>query len=133
MIQKDSIKSRLETRDQGISYTEFSYMILQAYDYLWLYQNAGVTVQLGGSDQWGNVVAGIDLIRRVTRHEAHGLTVPLVTKSDGGKFGKTESGAVWHTSTHGHPGSVLAVQDDGNLVVYGPGTVALWASGTCCQ
>lgn len=103
MIQKDSIKSRLETRDQGISYTEFSYMILQAYDYLWLYQNADVTVQLGGSDQWGNVVAGIDLIRRVTRHEAHGLTVPLVTKSDGGKFGKTESGAVWLTANRTTP------------------------------
>lgn len=97
MIQKDSIKNRLETRDQGISYTEFSYMILQAYDYLWLHQNAGVTVQLGGSDQWGNVVAGIDLVRRVERQEAHGLTVPLVTKSDGGKFGKTEGGAVWLT------------------------------------
>jgi len=100
MIQKDSIKNRLETRDQGISYTEFSYMILQAYDYLWLYQNAGVTVQLGGSDQWGNVVAGIDLVRRVERKEAHGLTVPLVTKSDGGKFGKTESGAVWLTAKY---------------------------------
>jgi len=100
MIQKDSIKNRLETRDQGISYTEFSYMILQAYDYLWLYQNAGVTLQLGGSDQWGNVVAGIDLVRRVERKEAHGLTVPLVTKSDGGKFGKTESGAVWLTAKY---------------------------------
>ncbi|HEY6727002.1 MAG TPA: tyrosine--tRNA ligase, partial [Polyangiaceae bacterium] len=100
MIQKDSIKSRLETRDQGISYTEFSYMILQAYDYLWLFQNAAVTVQLGGSDQWGNVVAGIDLVRRVERKEAHGLTVPLVTKSDGGKFGKTEAGAVWLTAKY---------------------------------
>jgi len=100
MIQKDSIKTRLETRDQGISYTEFSYMILQAYDYLWLYQNAGVTVQLGGSDQWGNVVAGIDLVRRVERKEAYGLTVPLVTKSDGGKFGKTEGGAVWLTAKY---------------------------------
>ena len=100
MIQKDSIKNRLETRDQGISYTEFSYMILQAYDYLWLFQNAGVTVQVGGSDQWGNVVAGIDLVRRVERKEAHGLTLPLVTKSDGGKFGKTESGAVWLTKKY---------------------------------
>ena len=103
MIQKDSIKNRLETRDQGISYTEFSYMILQAYDYLWLYQNAGVTVQVGGSDQWGNVVAGIDLVRRVERKEAHGLTVPLVTKSDGGKFGKTESGAIWLTAKYTSP------------------------------
>jgi tyrosyl-tRNA synthetase len=97
MIQKDSIKSRLEQRDQGISYTEFSYMILQAYDFLWLYQNRGVTLQVGGSDQWGNVVAGIDLVRRVERKTAFGLTHPLVTKSDGGKFGKTEAGAVWLT------------------------------------
>jgi len=98
MIQKDSVKTRLEQRDHGISYTEFSYMILQAYDFLWLFQNQGVTVQVGGSDQWGNVVAGIDLVRRVERKEAYGLTNPLVTKSDGGKFGKTESGAVWLTT-----------------------------------
>jgi tyrosyl-tRNA synthetase len=100
MIQKDSIKNRLHERDQGISYTEFSYMILQAYDFLWLYRNAGVTLQLGGSDQWGNIVAGIDLVRRVVHKEAYGLTVPLVTKSDGGKFGKTETGAIWLTSKY---------------------------------
>src|SRR5690606_28902285 len=98
MIQKDSVKSRLEAREQGISYTEFSYMILQAYDYLWLYENLGVTVQVGGSDQWGNIVAGIDLVRKVGRSEVFGLTVPLITKADGGKFGKTEAGAVWLTA-----------------------------------
>lgn len=100
MIQKDSVKSRLSQREQGISYTEFSYMILQAYDFLWLYRNAGVTVQIGGSDQWGNIVAGVDLIRKVTREEAHALTWPLVTKADGGKFGKTEAGAVWLTTKY---------------------------------
>ena len=100
MIQKDSVKSRLSQREQGISYTEFSYMILQAYDFLWLHQNAGVTVQIGGSDQWGNIVAGVDLIRKATRQEAHALTCSLVTKADGGKFGKTETGAVWLTKKY---------------------------------
>ena len=104
MIQKESIRERLHGRDQGISYTEFSYMILQAYDFWHLHEHEGVSVQLGGSDQWGNIVAGVDLIRRMhasvdaTDHdapEAYGLTAPLVTKADGGKFGKTESGAVW--------------------------------------
>ncbi len=103
MIQKESVKNRLHNREQGISYTEFSYMILQAYDFFWLHENHGVTVQVGGSDQWGNVVAGIDLIRRTGRREAHGLTVPLVTKSDGGKFGKTESGAIWLTRDYTTP------------------------------
>jgi tyrosyl-tRNA synthetase len=95
MIQKDSVKDRLQNREQGISYTEFSYMLLQAYDYLYLYDRHGVTLQVCGSDQWGNVVGGIDLIRRKHQAEAFGLTAPLVTKSDGGKFGKTESGAIW--------------------------------------
>lgn len=99
MIQKDSVKSRLESRDQGISYTEFSYMILQAYDYLHLFEKHGVTLQMGGSDQFGNIVCGMDLIRRGRAegdsHQSFGLTWPLVTKADGGKFGKTESGAVW--------------------------------------
>ncbi|MBA4028792.1 MAG: tyrosine--tRNA ligase [Planctomyces sp.] len=102
MIKRDSVRARLQERDQGISYTEFSYMILQAYDFAHLHQAHGVSVQMGGSDQWGNIVSGIDLIRR--RHagpdpadgpQAFGLTWPLVTKADGGKFGKTESGAVW--------------------------------------
>ena len=95
MIQRDSVRERLENREQGISYTEFSYMLLQAYDFLHLYREHGVTLQTAGSDQWGNIVAGIDLIRRTTHAEAFGLTHPLVTKADGTKFGKTESGAVW--------------------------------------
>ena len=105
MIQKDSVRERLHNRDQGISYTEFSYMILQSYDFLHLYRAMGVTLQMGGSDQFGNIVGGCDLIRRCaptqpaseSEHapESFGLTWPLVTKSDGGKFGKTESGAIW--------------------------------------
>jgi tyrosyl-tRNA synthetase len=95
MIQKDSVRERLENREQGITYTEFSYMLLQAYDFLHLYRTHGVTLQAAGSDQWGNIVAGVDLIRRTDRAEVFGLTHPLVTKADGTKFGKTESGAVW--------------------------------------
>jgi tyrosyl-tRNA synthetase len=92
MLQKESVKSRM---DAGISFTEFSYMLLQAYDFLELRRRDGVTLQLGGSDQWGNITAGIELIRRVDGEEAHGLTVPLVTTTAGTKFGKTEAGAVW--------------------------------------
>lgn len=98
MIQKDSVKSRLEGRDQGISYTEFSYMLLQAFDFAHLKESDGVTIQVGGSDQWGNIVAGVELSRRKQLGEVFGLTTPLVTKSDGGKFGKTEDGAIWLTS-----------------------------------
>jgi tyrosyl-tRNA synthetase len=92
MLQKDSVRSRM---DAGISFTEFSYMLLQAYDFLQLYKRYNVNVQLGGSDQWGNITAGIELIRRTEGGEAYGLTAPLVTTSAGTKFGKTESGAVW--------------------------------------
>ncbi|MFH0803715.1 MAG: tyrosine--tRNA ligase, partial [Candidatus Tagabacteria bacterium] len=92
MISKDSVKSRLET---GISYTEFSYMILQAYDFLKLYQDHNCEMQAGGSDQWGNITAGIDLIRKITGGQAYGLTFPLVIKSDETKFGKTETGTIW--------------------------------------
>ncbi len=92
MMQKDSVKSRLEG---GISFTEFSYMLLQAYDFQRLHEDAGVTLQLGGSDQWGNITAGTELIRRTVRGEAHGLTFPLLTDASGKKFGKTEAGAVW--------------------------------------
>jgi len=92
MLQKESVRSRM---DAGISFTEFAYMLLQAYDFLELERRDGVRLQLGGSDQWGNITAGIELIRRVDGAEAHGLTVPLVTTSAGTKFGKTESGAVW--------------------------------------
>ncbi len=92
MLQKDSVKSRM---DAGISYTEFSYMLLQAYDFLELRRRDGVTLQLGGSDQWGNITAGIELIRRADGVEANALTIPLVTNSSGAKFGKSVGGAVW--------------------------------------
>jgi len=103
MVQRDSVRERLENREQGISYTEFSYILLQAYDFLHLYREHNVTVQAAGSDQWGNIVSGVDLIRRLEGHGeernplAFGLTAPLVTKADGGKFGKTEAGAIWLT------------------------------------
>ncbi len=137
MMQKESVKDRLNNREQGISYTEFSYMILQAYDFSHLYGKEGVTVQLGGSDQYGNIVAGLELIRKTwiqialkkTKQEnpelaekitnlpndeldklkmtddqkAYGLTAPLVSKADGGKFGKTETGAVWLTANRTSP------------------------------
>lgn len=106
MIQRDSVRDRLQNRDQGISYTEFSYMILQAYDFLHLFEKEGVTLQMGASDQWGNIVAGLDLISRrnpVEAGEAFGLTTPLITKADGGKFGKSESGAVWLSSDRTSP------------------------------
>ncbi len=130
MIQKDSVKSRLNDREQGISYTEFSYMILQAYDFLHLYKEQGVTVQCGGSDQYGNIVVGLDLIKKdhfaelekagvvdfqmdhktrddvlsgVQPRHVLGFVAPLITKADGGKFGKTESGAVWLTADRTSP------------------------------
>ncbi|HYL56064.1 MAG TPA: tyrosine--tRNA ligase, partial [Gemmatimonadales bacterium] len=92
MLQKESVKARLDT---GISYTEFSYMLLQAYDFLHLFRAKRCTLQVGGSDQWGNITAGIDLIRRVEGGEAHGLVAPLVTTASGAKFGKTEAGAMF--------------------------------------
>ena len=92
MLQKESVKARL---DAGISYTEFSYMLLQAYDFLHLFRKEQCTIQVGGSDQWGNITAGIDLIRRVEDGEAHGLVAPLFTTAAGAKFGKTAGGAVW--------------------------------------
>jgi tyrosyl-tRNA synthetase len=95
MIQKESVKARLEREESGISYTEFSYMILQSLDFAELYKRFGCTLQIGGSDQWGNITGGIDLVRRIHRGHAFGLTLPLVTKSDGTKFGKTESGTIW--------------------------------------
>ncbi len=103
MIEKDSVKKRLREREQGISYTEFSYMILQALDFAELSESRGVTVQLGGSDQWGNIVAGVELTRKSKKKEVFGLTTPLVTKKDGGKFGKTEAGAIWLTRAHTSP------------------------------
>jgi tyrosyl-tRNA synthetase len=106
MMAKESIRARLEDRDHGISYTEFSYMLLQAYDFVHLNEKEGCTLQIGGSDQWGNITAGIELIRRMRAHRektdvetlkdtSYGLTMPLVMKADGTKFGKSESGTVW--------------------------------------
>jgi tyrosyl-tRNA synthetase len=92
MLAKESVQSRIEG---GISFTEFSYMLLQAYDFLELHRREGVTLQIGGSDQWGNITAGLELIRRVEGATAHALTMPLVTTASGTKFGKTESGTVW--------------------------------------
>ena len=95
MIKKESVQQRLVREDQGISYTEFSYSLLQGYDFAELYKRHGCVLQVGGSDQWGNIVAGTDMTRRLHHKQAYGLTVPLITKSDGTKFGKTESGAIW--------------------------------------
>jgi tyrosyl-tRNA synthetase len=94
MLAKESVKRRIESED-GISYTEFSYSLLQAYDFLVLYDRYACTLQLGGSDQWGNIIVGMDLIRRVRGGKAHGVVMPLVTTAAGTKFGKTEAGAVW--------------------------------------
>lgn len=95
MINKESVRARLEREGEGISYTEFSYMLLQSLDFSALYASHGCTLQLGGSDQWGNITGGIDLARRQHHAQVFGLTLPLVTKADGTKFGKTESGTIW--------------------------------------
>lgn len=96
MMAKDSVKKRLGSdSSHGMSFTEFSYQLLQGYDYLWLYRHKNCRLQLGGSDQWGNITTGTELIRRTEGGEAYALTCPLITKADGGKFGKTESGNVW--------------------------------------
>jgi tyrosyl-tRNA synthetase len=95
MVAKESVRTRFERPDQGISYTEFSYMLLQAYDYLHLHTEYGCDLQIGGSDQFGNITMGIDLIRRITGDEVFGLTTPLLLKPDGTKYGKSETGTVW--------------------------------------
>ncbi|MDA8046785.1 MAG: tyrosine--tRNA ligase [Actinomycetota bacterium] len=95
MIRKDSVRNRLEGREQSLSFTEFSYMLLQSWDFVQLHDRYGCELQLGGSDQWGNITEGVDLVRRLRGASAYGLTSPLVTKSDGTKFGKTEGGSVW--------------------------------------
>jgi tyrosyl-tRNA synthetase len=95
MITRDSVKSRLEREGEGISYTEFSYMLLQAFDFYRLQLDYGCTLQVGGSDQWGNIVSGIDLTRRLNGTQLYGITMPLITKTDGTKFGKSEVGTVW--------------------------------------
>jgi tyrosyl-tRNA synthetase len=116
MMGKESVRARLEDRDHGISYTEFSYMLLQGYDFYHLHKNEGCNLQIGGSDQWGNITAGTDLIRKMNAHdpshgesealaahEVFGMTHPLVTKADGTKFGKTETGTIWLTRDRTSP------------------------------
>ena len=103
MLAKDSVKSRLGRDDAGLSYTEFSYMLLQAYDFVYLYDKFGCEIQVGGSDQWGNITAGIDLGRRMRGVQLYGLTCPLLTKSDGSKMGKTESGTLWLSAQRTSP------------------------------
>jgi len=103
MLAKDSVKSRLERSDSGLSYTEFSYMLLQAYDFVHLNKQYGCEIQAGGSDQWGNITAGIDLARRFGGGQLYGITCPLLTKSDGTKIGKTESGALWLSADRTSP------------------------------
>ena len=95
MVRKDSVRARLEGREKSLSFTEFSYMLLQAWDFVQLYDRYGCELQLGGSDQWGNIIEGVDLIRRLRGARAFGLTSPLITKADGSKFGKSEGGNVW--------------------------------------
>src|SRR5216117_2839366 len=95
MIQKESVRARMEDREVGISYTEFSYMLLQALDFYVLCKEYNCELQIGGSDQWGNITAGIDLCRKKLGRQVFGLTLPLITNADGTKFGKTEAGAVW--------------------------------------
>ncbi|MDH3272046.1 MAG: tyrosine--tRNA ligase [Gemmatimonadota bacterium] len=95
LMAKESVRRRLEDDESGISYTEFSYALLQSYDFLELYRREGCTIQMGGSDQWGNITAGIDLVRRVEGVRAHGIVFPLVTNTSGTKFGKSEAGNVW--------------------------------------
>src|SRR5437773_2335606 len=94
MLEKESVNRRLET-EEGISYTEFSYLVLQAYDFLQLFDRYGCTLQMGGSDQWGNITAGVELIRKLRSRKAHGLVWPLLQTASGVKFGKTEAGTVW--------------------------------------
>jgi tyrosyl-tRNA synthetase len=103
MLAKDSVKSRLGRDDTGLSYTEFSYMLLQAYDFVHLFDSFNCEMQVGGSDQWGNITAGIDLARRMRGVQLYGLTCPLLTKSDGSKMGKTESGTVWLSAERTSP------------------------------
>lgn len=105
MVQKEAVRERLHNRDQGISYTEFSYMLLQAYDFLHLHRSLGCTAQMAGSDQYGNITAGTDLIHRVLGHDAaaYGVTAPLVTRSDGKKMGKSAEGAIWLTADRTSP------------------------------
>ncbi len=103
MMSKDSVKKRFSGEGDGMSFTEFTYQLVQGYDFLHLFENEGCTLQLGGSDQWGNITTGTELIRRKLGAEAHGITCPLITKADGTKFGKTESGNVWLDARYTSP------------------------------
>ena len=103
MMAKDSVKSRLAQSDAGMSYTEFSYQLLQSYDFYWLHKTCNCEMQVGGSDQWGNITAGIDFVRRMGGPQLYGLTSPLLTKSDGKKMGKTESGSLWLDASRTSP------------------------------
>ena len=103
MLAKESVRQRVEDREHGMSFTEFTYSLLQAYDFFHLFDKYNCRLQLGGSDQWGNIVAGIDLVRRLREATTYGLTFPLVTKSDGSKFGKSESGNIWLDSARTSP------------------------------
>ncbi len=120
MLQKESVNRRLESED-GISYTEFSYLLLQARDFLELFERCGCTLQMGGSDQWGNITAGIELIRKVHAKKVHGLVTPLVTMASGAKFGKTEGGAIWLDSKRTSPFKFYQFwlnTDDRDVVAY---------------
>jgi tyrosyl-tRNA synthetase len=120
MLQKESVSRRLESED-GISFTEFSYVLLQAYDYVQLFDRYGCTVQMGGSDQWGNITAGIDLIRKVRAKKAHGLVWPLMKTSAGTKFGKTEAGTIWLDANRTSPFKFYQFwlnTDDADVIAY---------------
>ena len=122
MLAKDSVKSRMERDDSGISYTEFSYMLLQAHDYLHLFDTQGCLLQTGGSDQWGNIVAGVELIRRSRGQKAHALVYPLLTRADGSKFGKTAEGtSVWLSPARTSPYRFYQYwfnADDADVITY---------------
>jgi len=120
MVAKDSVKARL-SREEGISYTEFSYMLLQAYDFLHLFEHHDCVMQAGGSDQWGNITAGVELIRRMRGRRAYGLVYPLVTNADGSKLGKTEAGTIWLDPARTSPYRFYQYwlnQDDRDVVSY---------------
>ena len=121
MLAKDSVKARIDREGTGISFTEFSYMLLQAYDFLVLHDRYGCVLQAGGSDQWGNVLSGVELIRRVRGSKAHALAYPLITRADGSKFGKTAAGAVWLDPRRTSPYRFYQFwlnTDDANVVNY---------------
>ena len=121
MMQRDAVKTRLQTEGSGISYTEFSYAILQSYDFYMLHKQYECSLQIGGADQWGNIVAGIDLIRRLSQKQTYGLTIPLVTNKDGTKFGKSEAGTIWLDESKTSPYNFYQFfvrQDDQDVIPY---------------